>query len=58
MWLSYHFHDGYHGNIPAHQCFEEHLRRTAARHWPNEEKWFVGLVDAEALIMTKPKNDQ
>ncbi|HEY0371977.1 MAG TPA: S8/S53 family peptidase [Thermoanaerobaculia bacterium] len=58
MWLSYHFHDGYTGDIPAYQCFKEHLQRTAARHWPNEEKWYVGLVDAEALIMTKPKNNQ
>ena len=58
MWLSYHFHDGYEGNIPAYQCFKEHLHRTAARHWPDREKWYVGLVDAEQLIKTKPKNYQ
>jgi|GEM_PF-5344755 len=57
MWLSYHFHDGYEGNIPAYKCFKEHLDRTAARHWPDREKWFVGLVDAEQLIKTKPKSN-
>lgn len=57
LWLSYHFHFGYDGNISAHACFKEHLQRTAARHWPDEEeKHFVGMVDAEKLIKTKPNN--
>jgi hypothetical protein len=57
LWLSYHFYSGYRGNISAQACFKEHLQRTAARHWPGEEeKHFVGLVDAEQLIKTKPDN--
>jgi hypothetical protein len=57
MWLAYHFPKGYKGNVTAQECYREHLKRTASRHWSGkEEEHFVGIVNAEQLIKTNPKN--
>lgn len=54
LWMSHHFPNGYNGRQPAVEVFREHIKRTARkpRGWND---WFgAGIVDAHALVTTRP----
>lgn len=58
LWLGHHFPNGYYGQRSAVECFREHIKRTArVPHGWND--WFgKGIVDAHALLTTRPNTQK